>query len=612
MANTMTISYGASGAPGGGKVVDTEGGQPESANRAVLKRLRLQRYRGLEDFAWNPNPGVNVILGGGDVGKTTILDALALLLSPSSSAQVTEGDYWRRDTNSGFSIEGVFWCPDGSDVLDALRKTAWPWTWDGAAAVLPDLEGEPADPGADDSVLVFRVSANEDYEVSWEIVNPNGTVDHLPVAVRRKIGLVWLEGDDRNDKDLRLVYGSALDRLIGDPALKSRLAEALSTTDIRSKLLPEAESSLTELDKTFANQALPRSLNVGLASSRGLSLNALVGLTALQDGTPLPLTTWGAGTRRLAALQIAAANQSGSPVMVVDELERGLEPHRQRVLMRALSQSGRQVFLTTHSPTIVSAAEEGTLWFLDASRTIGPIAKRSATHARRDPETFLARLAIVAEGKTEVGFVEHLLDLALDGLRLEYGIWVTDGTGNDNALALLESLGSAGIQVGGFVDFEDRNPERWKRLRETMGDLLWQWEAGCLEENVIPLVPEDRLEEFVRDAGGDLTGLRHRTLQDRLQASDKSWATLVAEAPDIREAVTQAASGFVPDAIVGDDRKTYQSHARTWFKRDGGGLELAQKCSSFGLWEELSDELLPFVNAVRRVAELDPLERMPS
>lgn len=269
MANTMTISYGASGAPGGGKVVDKEGGQPESPNRAVLKRLRLQNYRGLEDFAWNPNPGVNVILGGGDVGKTTILDALALLLSPSSSAQVTEGDYWRRDTNSGFSVVGVFGFPDGSDVLDPLRKTAWPWTWDGETAVLPDLEGEPADPGADDSVLVFRVSANEDYEVWWEIVNPNGTVDHLPVAVRRRIGLVWLEGDDRNDKDLRLVYGSALDRLLGDPALKSRLAETLSTTDIRSKLLPEADSSLTELDKTFANQALPRSLDAGTREQSG-------------------------------------------------------------------------------------------------------------------------------------------------------------------------------------------------------------------------------------------------------------------------------------------------------------------------------------------------------
>lgn len=40
------------------------------------------------------------------------------------------------------------------------------------------------------------------------------------VAVRWKIGLVRLSADERNDRDLRLVYGSALDRLLADGALR--------------------------------------------------------------------------------------------------------------------------------------------------------------------------------------------------------------------------------------------------------------------------------------------------------------------------------------------------------------------------------------------------------
>src|SRR3546814_13201338 len=70
----------------------------------------------------------------------------------------------------------------------------------------------------------------------------------------------------------------------------------------------------------------------------------------------LPLSSWGAGTRRLAALEVAAAHQVEHPVMVVDEIERGLESYRQRVLMEELIARPSQVFVTTHSAPAVSAA----------------------------------------------------------------------------------------------------------------------------------------------------------------------------------------------------------------------------------------------------------------
>lgn len=581
-------------------------------DRPVLRRLRIQRYRGLEEFVWNPGPRLNVLLGGGDVGKTTVLDAIALLLSPSSSVQVGEADFYRRETDRGLSIEGAFWFPDKTDVLDGLSRTPWPWGWNGSEPVVPDITAPPEGRESREAVMLFRVRANEDYEVSWEIVNPNGTYDHLPVAVRRRIGLVWLEGDDRDDKDLRFVYGSALDRLLGDRALRSRLSQALSEQDVRSALLPDKKANLAQLDGAFADRALPTSLDVGFAGSRGPSLNALIGLTADRKGARLPLTNWGAGTRRLAALEIAAANQSGAPVTVVDELERGLEPHRQRILVRRLKESGNQVFLTTHSSTILSAAGEGTLWFMDGGQKIGPIVGRSAVHVGEDPETLLAKLAIVAEGKTEVEFVEHLLELALDGLRLERGIWVTDGHGNDTCLQLLESLDAAGIVVGGFVDFEGAKPERWRRLRETMGDLLWQWDQGCIEANLVPFVPAERLQEFVEDPDGELTGQRYRTLQDRLRTADKSWAILSAEAADMHRVVAEAASGFVPDWVPAEEQSTFKSHGRSWFKRDGGGTELAKKCVDLRVFDRLGPKLLPFLNAVRKVADLPPLTRMPS
>ena len=70
----------------------------------------------------------------------------------------------------------------------------------------------------------MRVRGTEDLELVYEIVQPDGSADPFPVALRRAIGLVRLSGDDRNDRDLRLVQGSAFDRLLSDKNLRSRIA----------------------------------------------------------------------------------------------------------------------------------------------------------------------------------------------------------------------------------------------------------------------------------------------------------------------------------------------------------------------------------------------------
>jgi putative ATP-dependent endonuclease of OLD family len=47
---------------------------------AAIYALTIERFRGITSLKWKPSRRVNAILGGGDVGKTTILEA------PSSSA----------------------------------------------------------------------------------------------------------------------------------------------------------------------------------------------------------------------------------------------------------------------------------------------------------------------------------------------------------------------------------------------------------------------------------------------------------------------------------------------------------------------------------------------
>ncbi|TIM70593.1 MAG: ATP-binding protein, partial [Mesorhizobium sp.] len=294
-----------------------------------IRLLSIKRFRGIENLTWRPNKGVNVLLGGGDVGKSTILEAVALLLSPTNTNALSYADYWQRSYEEGFEIGAVMSLPLSCGIAEQ-RKASWPWDWDGQNPKIPDMNVNDGDPN--DPVFCVRVCGTSDFELQYEICQPDDSFDHFPVSVRRNIGIVRLSGDDRYDRDLRLVQGSALERLLSDKTLRSRLGNKLAKSDVEAELKESAKTALGQLDEVFAKRALPTELSLGLVGGQGFSLNALIGLTAAKNGIVLPLSSWGAGTRRMAALEVAGAHHADHPVMVVDEIERGLESYRQRIL----------------------------------------------------------------------------------------------------------------------------------------------------------------------------------------------------------------------------------------------------------------------------------------
>lgn len=50
----------------------------EAAKGMILKKLKLKNFRGYKDFVVSFNDSINVIIGRNDIGKSTILDALAI------------------------------------------------------------------------------------------------------------------------------------------------------------------------------------------------------------------------------------------------------------------------------------------------------------------------------------------------------------------------------------------------------------------------------------------------------------------------------------------------------------------------------------------------------
>ena len=581
---------------------------------AEIRKLTVSRFRGIEKLEWLPASGMNIILGGGDVGKTTILEAIALLLSPTNATTVSESDYWQRDSSQEFLIEAVL-SLSGASGINTQKNFSWPWTWDGTDAVQPVAEEEGEDlPDADDPVYRVRVRGTTELELAWEIVQPNGEADHFSVSVRRKIGVVRLSADERNDRDLRLVYGSGLDRLLDDGALRARIGKRVSELDLEASLNEAGKNAIGELDKRLVDSALPHDLKLGLTTSQGLSIGALIGLLAKKHEVSLPLANWGAGTRRMVALEITSAAEKEASITLVDEIERGLEPYRLRKLVSIISDEDGQAFITTHSPVAIACSEKAQLWYMDGAGNIGALPRdKIAPQQRRDPETFLAKVAVIAEGPTEVGFLLFLLEKAFGCDPLDHGVRVCDGQGNSATLDLLETLCASGLLFAGLADNEGTSPGRWQALKQKLGDRLHQWPDGCTEQHVIATIADDKLLELLKDMEGTYDGDRLRTIADRLGLQDKQLAsieqTLADQGKTLRQLIVAASIGSKEGASA-DDEKAWKKHSRHWFKSEEGGRELAQSMVALGAWEAVSPQVLPLLNAILVAAGLPAKDKL--
>ncbi|HBS25545.1 MAG TPA: OLD family endonuclease [Gammaproteobacteria bacterium] len=578
-----------------------------------ILKLKISNFRGIHELNWRPSPGMNFVLGGGDTGKTTVLEAVDLLFSPSTSFAVSETDYWMRDITTSLIIDGVVRLGDGVDI-NTQSNMAYPWHWNGSEAVVPDQNEEN---GANDEVYRVRFTANDQQEALWEIIQPDENTIRFSVGLRRQIGLVSLPTDDRNDKDLRLVFGSALDRHIGDPSLRSRIGKQVASINLQEELSKEAKEALTALDSKFEEKALPSGVSIGLTSSKGVSIGALVGLLAQKNAeTQLPISSWGAGTRRLASLEIAAANSTTPSFVTVDEIERGLEPYRLRQLLTDLSWQAGQKFVTTHSPIALASAPEAQLWYMDSSGRLGALPPDLVgKQQKNDPETFLARVAVIAEGVTEVGFLNHLLKLALGSAPQDYGIRVCNGQGNDHTGKLLKALDEAGLKFAGLADNEGAKTGSWAALKGKMGDLLLQWDEGCTEEAVISAIPDHQIPNLIGVEGADNAGTRLQHLKVRSGAEKRTLesisAALVDKDKTLKQLVIEAASGNTDDAPEGN-KKDWKKQSSSWFKSEAGGVELAQKAIALSAWDDLSASLLPLITAILKSVELTPIENFPN
>lgn len=82
-----------------------------------LKALEVNGFRGLDNFKANFEPGLNVIIGPNNAGKTSVIDALRLALTTVNRASQT---YFEPDDFSKGSDEASI-LVEFSDLADSER-----------------------------------------------------------------------------------------------------------------------------------------------------------------------------------------------------------------------------------------------------------------------------------------------------------------------------------------------------------------------------------------------------------------------------------------------------------------------------------------------------------
>ncbi|MFN4327150.1 MAG: hypothetical protein ACK4FP_14855, partial [Azonexus sp.] len=193
-----------------------------------IRQLAIENFRGIASLDWKPNHPFCCVIGPGDSGKSTVLDAAEAALSSRWFA-FSESDFPKCDTSATIRIEATV-----GELSKALKSDERFGLYVRGWTAAGELRDEPE--GDDEPVLTVRLTVDATLEPAWELVCDR-IADPRPLSNRDRamFGLVRLAGDDA--KQLSWAQGSVLSRITGDSeGASARLAQAYKAARDSAKL----------------------------------------------------------------------------------------------------------------------------------------------------------------------------------------------------------------------------------------------------------------------------------------------------------------------------------------------------------------------------------------
>ncbi len=469
-----------------------------------IRYIEIKNFRGISELNWAPSDHMNCLIGAGDAGKTTIIDAIELILAPHKyQANFDDADFFKGKHEQ--PIQLTITLGDLPEGFKALTKYGeYLRGWDAEKQVIID---EPDEGGGLEYALSVRLTMDQTLEPKWSFYTERFVEDTRPergltfedrqmiaptrLGVYTNRHLAW-------GKQSILLRLTRKDPLGGNILTQARRAARNHFTESGEELFKEVVGQIVELGSSVGVK-LGEDISARL-DVEGISVTS--GGISLHEGD-VPLRLLGMGSARLlvAALQDRAA--ASAPFALIDEVEHGLEPHRISRLLRYLkSERGNvrpQLFVTTHSPVVLQELNVNDLAIVRRNMSTGKVTVTSAktdmagvdsqAQLRTRPSAYLARSVLVCEGKTEVGVVRGL-DQYWAKNKFEplatAGVWATDGKWKDAAPTVAKYFRELQYRVALFLD-NDKDPDDLAILPELeeLGVKILRWEKGKATEDVL-------------------------------------------------------------------------------------------------------------------------------
>lgn len=425
-----------------------------------IHEVKIDNFRSINKLLWRPTAGMTALVGPGDTGKTTILDALGLLFSSRWNITFTDNDFHgAKPTEQDLVIQATVVDPP----KELMRLEAFAGYIRGVGAQSGEIVDEP---DTEDPAITVELRVDRFLEPRWHVLADRQAEPALLRGTQRAAFRVVRVGAD-TVTDLRWSRNSALVRITGSADQRPTAAALIDAARASKAATASAFSELDAVVASIGQEAYslravstPSELNASLNSD---SLILGEGAVSLHDGL-IPMERHGLGSRRLVGTAVQLMDSAEACVILVDEVETGLEPYRLRHLLRAFNQrlekerSLNQVFVTTHSAVTVRELKQSQLGVVRRTSnltrvlTLEPGAQRIL---RANAEAFLAPRVLICEGATEVGFARGVFDHEeMRDANVVTAVATADAAGESNLVEYSRTFEQLGYRVGIFCDFD--------------------------------------------------------------------------------------------------------------------------------------------------------------
>ena len=511
-------------------------------------RLTIANFRGINNAILYFS-GHALLIGMNNIGKSTICEALDLVLGPDrlyKHPPIQEYDFYNRsyleadrETPKPLRIEVIL-----INLSDEIRSKCASHLefWHREERRL--LNMDEADLVDDDKVEpclrletigIYNPEEDEFEAQTFFSHSPTEADDSLRVVgknVKRMIGFLYLRTLRTGSRALSLERGSLLDIILRLGQIRTGLwekaIERLRTLDppidrdaahLRS-ILDSIEHRLAQYIPVGGNRT-STNLYVSKLTREHLRQTVSFFLTMTSDQEPVPFQEVGTGTLNtlvLALLSFIAEIKRENVIFAMEEPEIALPPHTQRRVANYLLNDTTQCFVTSHSPYIIERFDPEQIIILRRSDRaelqavpvlLGGIKQKTyRKHTRRGLcEAMLGKAVIVTEGLTEqvaIWAVAEKMEIASGNYPLDLsGVTIFSADGDGSLAAFGEFFKNLGLKTYAFYDRKRRKPEDVEELHAAF-DLDNETAYTGAEELVIAEVPIEKqwsLLEQIRDEG---------------------------------------------------------------------------------------------------------------